>query len=334
MDVVAYREGLMIRSSLGSAVLTFAVGLGVVACGSSKPGASTGEGGTGGGIAGASGTTGAAGVGGGTLGAAGRGGTLGTGGGAGMAAAACEQNVTPARNSGTIVELVFEPFFADQPFAYGEPNAIAGGARVTPINFRFYVSGVELLTSGGTSVAVDVVGDTSAPVPYGVHLYNAEDDSSHALRVLAPAGSYTGARFALGLSAPCNNGNPGGRSAPLSAASQMTWPLPLGYLFLRYESQVDTADAGGTTVPRSIHMGGDITDLSRASATAIVLEGALTVPASGTLKRTVRVFVDQIFVGATTDVPIMPFFETAPEMANGERLRLNAPGLRLFGFSP
>jgi hypothetical protein len=324
----------MIRSSLGRVVLAFALGLGAVACGSSKPGASTGAAGTGAGTAGGGGTTGVAGAVGGTIGAAGAAGSLATGGGGGTAVATCEQNPPPLHNSGTIVELAFETVFVDQPFVYGEPNTIPGGARVTPTNFRFYVSGVELVTSGGGSLAVDIVGDTSAPVPYGVHLYNGEDDTSHTLRVLAPSGSYAGVRFALGLSAPCNAGNPGGRSAPLSAASQMTWPVPLGYLFLRYESHVDAADAGSAAPPRSIHMGGDITDLKKPSATTIALEGALIVPATGTLKRTVRVFVDQIFVGATTDVPILPFFETAPEMADGERLRLNAPSLRLFGFAP
>ena len=246
---------------------------------------------------------------------------------------ACYPTPVPRRSTGTVVELAVEPMFGDAPFVFGESNTLPDGTQVVPLNFRFYVSGVELTTSSGGSVPVDIVDASGAPVTYGIHLYSGEDDASHAFRVLAPPGDYTGARFALGIGGDCDAGFPTGRLPPLDDSSQLSWPHGFGYLFLRYEGRIDAA--GTAQVPGAIHMGGDMAHLDMPGAPVISLEGALTVPTSGTLRKSVRIYVDQIFKGATTNVELGAFFMTAPpEMQNGERLRLNASGLKLFGFAP
>jgi len=290
----------------------------------------TSSGGASGSASGGSSGTGGSGSGGATA-TGGAGG--GSGGDAGSSVPACNPTPPPQRTTGTIVELPVETVFGDAPFVYGETNMLPDGTQVVPLNFRFYVWAFELTTSTGGSVPVDIVDASGAPVTYGVHLYNGEDDASHTFRVLAPPGDYSGARFTLGLSGACDSGFPTGRLPPLDDSSQLSWPHGFGYLFLRYEGRAD--GAGAAQVPGAIHMGGDIAHLDMPGAPVISLDGALTVPATGTLRKTIRVYVDQIFKGATSTADLGSFFSTAPaEMQNGERLRLNAAGLKLFGFAP
>jgi hypothetical protein len=245
----------------------------------------------------------------------------------------------PRRTAGTVLELTFDLFHGAQAFVYGEFNTLAAGPTVIPINFRFYLSQLALVSAGGAKVPVDIVTASGALVPYGVHLFNAEDPASRTLRVLAPAGTYAGLEIAVGLTPACNHGSPTNRAFPLSATSQMTWPLPIGYLFLRYESQVVSSnDAGASAaVPVAIHMGGDVSNLDLPSAPVFKLEGELAIPASGTVTRNIRVAVDEIFKGATADIDVSDFpLPPSPqgEIESGERLRRSAPGLHLFSFGP
>jgi hypothetical protein len=309
--------------------LVAALGL---ACGGNGAG---GAAGSSGGLAGLSGIVGAGG-GGETpdAGAAGGAATGSGGSGAGGApATACVEMPAPLRTSGTIVELTIDPVLGGQPFVYGEPNVSPAGDTITPINFRFYVSEMRLVTVGGDAVPVDLVTDAGLPAPYGVHFFNAEDATSHTLRVLAPTGAYTGVTFLLGLDGACNTSTTAARNPPLSDTSQMTWPPPFGYLFLRYESLLTSGAQGtGAAPPRSIHMGGFPGSLL---APVIDVDGQLAVPPGATVRRSLRLAMDQIFVAANTPVdltgaPLPP----GEEVEAGERLRRSAPGLQLFMFAP
>jgi hypothetical protein len=312
-----------------------AIALGTVmglatACGGNAATPSSGTGGAGGaGLAGSTG--GAAGAGASDAGLAGS-----TGDGA-LPGSTCDLAPVPLRSSGTILELPFELVFDGQPFAYGEPNVVAE-QTVTPLNFRFYVSQVALLGPGGATTPVDIVAVAGTQQPYGAFLFNAESADAQTVRVLAPPGSYDGLAFALGLSPACNMGDPSGRAFPLSADSQMTWPLGLGYLFLRYESLVSGgADAGGAaTLPGAIHMGGDILNPSKPGGIAVRVDGAISIPAGGTARKVLRVAMDQIFKGATSDVDLtgFPFGSAGDEVGAGERLRRTGAGLPLFVFGP
>jgi hypothetical protein len=275
------------------------------------------------------GTGGGAGLG----GIAGAGGVVGEGGsGAGGAPAACVETPQPLHGSGTILELTIDPVLGGQPFVYGEPNVSPGGDTITPVNFRFYVSEVRLLSPAG-AVVVDLVTAAGVPEPYGVHLFNHEDASSHTLRVLALSGTYNGVEFRLGLTDACNTSSFAARNPPLSDTSQMTWPPPFGYLFLRYESLLAPGDAGAAAPPRAIHMGG-LPGMLFAPSVRVV--GALSVPAGQTVTRSVQVVMDQIFVGTSTPADLTGLtLPPGDEVAAGERLRRSAlAGLPLFTFGP
>jgi hypothetical protein len=272
----------------------------------------------------------------------GTGGNPGGGGGGGGVAEGCLALPTPVRRTGTIVEFPIESTYGGQPFVYGEPNQISSGATVTPLNMRFYLSSVELLSASGGSVAVDIVTSAGEVAPYDVFFFNADDAAAQTLRVLAPPGSYTGIRFALGLNVACNTGSSAGRSFPLSEDSQMTWPHLVGYLFLRYESQVTLAateaDGGtGLAIPPVIHMGGDLRDLGATTSLATRVDGDIVVHAGESATRRLRVAMDQIFKGATSNVDVsdVPAVQVlGPEVIAGERLRRTGRDLPLFVFAP
>lgn len=308
------------------------------------PGTGGGSGGVigSGGASGAIGSGGASGTAGGSGGASGA--TGGSGGDAGTPTETCDQAPAPRRQSGTIITLPVDTVYDGMPFKLGEPNQVAGGATVTPLNLRFYVSDVELITDGGGTVPVDIVTTTGAPAAYGLFLYNADDPDAQTLRLLAPQGSYVGMKLALGMSAACNGGGAAGRSFPLSADSQMTWEHLMGYLFLRYEGMTAGGAGAGPQVPTLIHMGADLMNLGKTTALTVHVDGAFSVPASApgttapgssSIERRLRVAMDQVFKGATTDVDLTGVpFATQPDIAAGERLRRSGPDLPLMVLGP
>ena len=244
------------------------------------------------------------------------------GGAGGAPAASCDEVPQPLRASGTLVEFSFDLVYIGQAFVYGEPNAGPSGATIVPLNVRFFVSQVALSRAGADPLPVDIVSDAGVPQPYGIHLFNAEERATTTLRVLAPAGAYTGLTFLLGLTDACNSGNSSRRS-PLNDASQMYWGFPLGYLFLRYEGR-DTPAGQADLPPVEIHMGGVPGILF---APRMRLDGALTIPSAGAgpYRKGIRVVMEQIFLGATT--------ETDPPLGDpGARLEMNAGHLPLFTF--
>ena len=278
----------------------------------------------------------------------GSGGASSTGGAGGQAEASwpsgCAELPAPIRTEGTIVEIAFELVLGGKPFLFGEPNVAPDGSTVTPLNVRYYVSHAALIGADGDLVPVDIVGPDGAPAPYGVHFYNAEDPGSATLRLRAPAGSYEGVSFVWGLHQACNVSRPETNVAPLSEASQMTWPHT-GYLFLRYEGTVappaegegGSADPEGGTasVPPAVHMGGNLLmDL----APRVEVRGALSVPASGSTGKVVRIVMDEVFGGATADVDMTGFVPppgpVGDELLAGERLRRGLPDLTVFAFGP
>ena len=106
-------------------------------------------------------------------------------------------------------------FYQGTPFVYGEPNSLPGGVTVTPLNVRFYLSAIELLTASGGSVPVDVVTTSGTVQPYGLFLFNAEDAGAQTLRVLAPPGaSIRGVKLAVGMGPACNAGPTAGNELP------------------------------------------------------------------------------------------------------------------------
>jgi hypothetical protein len=231
---------------------------------------------------------------------------------------------------------------------YGEPNTLSGGGTLTPLNLRYFVSNVALVRGDASLVSVDMVTSTGTPEPYGVHFVNAEDPASAAWRIRAPAGTYRGMQLILGLSDACN-----ANGSAFAADTQLTWPPPFGYLFLRFEAHIGGVGpigggaAGGLQPVDAIAMGGFIGWLY---APIVHVDGALIVPGSGPVLRHLRLDMDQVFKGATANVDVSRHPPAPPagapgtgpngvvpnedEIIAGERLRQTAPQLPLFVLDP
>jgi hypothetical protein len=266
---------------------------------------------------------------------------------------------TPAAHAvgATIVAFPTTPFVGGRPMVYGQPNSLSGGGTLTPLNLRFFVSGVSLVRADATSQAVDLVTADGTLEPYGVHLFNAEDPASTTWRIRAVPGSYTGMIFLLGLTDACNALAPGASGA-LSTTSQLSWPPPFGFLFLRFEARIEAPDGGWLVGPDggaaarpldAIAMGGLVGFLL---APTVHVGGPLDVPGPlpasppAVVERPLRLDMDQVFEGATANVDVSHAIPAPPggggpfgppggdEVLAGERLRQTAPGLPLFVLDP
>ena len=255
---------------------------------------------------------------------------------------ACVEQPVPQRSQGTLLSLPLKLTLANQPFVFGQPNALTDGGSLVALNLRFYVSDVHLLRNSGDPVAVDLVTEAGVPEPYGVHLFNAEEADSASLRLLAPPGDYSGLSFAFGIKLGCNQQAPAQLSEPLTDVSQMTWPHTGGFLFLRYEG-LYTAAAGGAgaagaspaaKIPPAVHMGGDI---RKELVPSVSVSGAFSIPESGKLEKGLNVALDELFKGATADIDVSDVavgLLSTPAAVAGERLRRQLSALHVFVFAP
>jgi hypothetical protein len=236
----------------------------------------------------------------------------------------------PLRQDGTQVDLTFAPLLGGKPLDIAQPIATAGG-QLTPLNLRFYVSELSLVQSDGSNVAVDLLTASGALAPFGIQLVNFDQPESTSIHFRAPPGTYSGARFTLGINDACNAGS-SGRIAPLSVNSEMVWPHLAGYLFLRYEAQWVTNATSDTTAPPPtvIHMGGLVGSVFAPQAS---ISGTLTVPAAGTLTRTVQMSFEEVFRGATSNEEVTNVLHPQPEVIAGERLRRVVPTAAIFQLS-
>jgi len=125
---------------------------------------------------------------------------------------------------------------------------------------------------------------------------------------------------------------------PLTVTSQMTWPAA-GYLYLRYEALNTPAEGSASTgkVPPAVHMGGSVvTEL----VPRVTVSGPLSVPASGTLVKSLQLSMDEIFAGATADIDVSktegldPGLLSEDAVVAGERLRQELPKRPVFSFGP
>jgi hypothetical protein len=81
-----------------------------------------------------------------------------------------------------------------------------------------------------------------------------------------------------------------------------------------------------------IHMGGS---LAQELAPRVRVNGAFSVPASGSFSTGMHFVLDDVFKGALTDVDLTGFDgPPGEEVVLGERLRRNIAGLQLFSLDP
>lgn len=148
------------------------------------------------------------------------------------------------------VSIRFAAMVGDRPFACGQTYEAIGatGSRVTPSDFRFYVSGVELIDAAGKAVPLTLDQDDRWQ-HRGVALLDFEDRSGPCLTGTqemrdtitgtVPAGTYRGLRFTLGVPFDLNHADATIAPSPLNLTS-LFWNWQAGYKFLR----IDLATSG------------------------------------------------------------------------------------------
>lgn len=174
---------------------------------------------------------------------------------AALAGTAAAQPAAPVRQD---VAIRFAGMVGDQPFACGRSydGVGASNSRITPSDFRFYVSAVELIDAQGRGVPVQLAQD-GVWQHADVALIDFENrsgpcltgtvETNETVRGTVPAGTYRGLRFTLGVPQALNHADSTVASSPLNLAS-LFWSWQAGYKFLR----IDLATAGR---PQAIRAG-------------------------------------------------------------------------------
>lgn len=174
------------------------------------------------------------------------------------------------------VSLNFAAEINGQPFQCGQSYGPVGttGSKVTPSDFRMYVSEVQLLTADGKAVPVQLTQD-GVWQREGVSLVDFEDGSkaclngtsgvNNAVRGSVPVGAYTGVRFTLGVPFALNHADPTVSPAPLNNTA-MFWNWQGGYKFLKFDTTSSGKEsmksvavgAAGMATPFSVHLGSTV----------------------------------------------------------------------------
>jgi uncharacterized repeat protein (TIGR04052 family) len=166
--------------------------------------------------------------------------------------AACALALVATTASGQTqkVAIKFAAQVGDKPFACGQSYDSVGStaSRITPSDFRFYVSNVQLIDATGKATPVAL--DQDERWQYrDVALMDFEDRSGPCLTGTAetnnvvkgsvPAGEYRGLRFQLGVPFDLNHADATIAPTPLNLTS-LFWNWQAGYKFLR----IDLATSG------------------------------------------------------------------------------------------
>lgn len=148
------------------------------------------------------------------------------------------------------VAIQFAATVGERPFACGESYDSLGRSRtrVTPTDFRFYVSEVRLVDTAGREVPVTLTADRRWQARR-VALLDFENGTgpckngtraTHtALTGQVPAGRYRGLRFTVGVPFALNHLDLTRQAPPLDLTA-MYWTWAAGYTFVRLDLTVDS----------------------------------------------------------------------------------------------
>ncbi|NJL40407.1 MAG: metallo-mystery pair system four-Cys motif protein [Leptolyngbyaceae cyanobacterium RM2_2_4] len=142
------------------------------------------------------------------------------------------------------VTLRFQARVADQPFRCDQSYTLGTPAsRVTPLDFRFYVSDVALIDADGNSVPLTLEQDGQWQYE-NVALLDFEDKSGGCAngtveindRIVGtiPTGNYVGLQFTVGVPFELNHADSTLAASPLNLTS-LWWNWQLGYKFARID---------------------------------------------------------------------------------------------------
>ena len=161
------------------------------------------------------------------------------------------------------ITIRFRATVEDAVFRCGVKYSGLGTSRATVVasDFRFYVHDVKLVTARGDTVRAALRED--APwQDRDVALLDFEDatascangtpETRDAVVVMAPAGTYRGVSFALGVPFERNHQDLASAPPPLSL-SQLFWAWQSGHKFLRIDMRATAGDSAAT--PWVIHVG-------------------------------------------------------------------------------
>jgi uncharacterized repeat protein (TIGR04052 family) len=161
---------------------------------------------------------------------------------------ACATPVPEAAAPGAPREIRFAATVAGTPFACGMTASLGQPAvAARPTDFRFFVTDVALLRADGTAVPFTLTED-GIWQRGGVALLDFEDGTgpcatggsaatNTALRGTAPAGTYAGLRFTLGVPERLNHQDATIAQAPFNTTA-MFWNWQNGYKFLKLDLSV------------------------------------------------------------------------------------------------
>jgi hypothetical protein len=243
--------------------------------------------------------------------------------------ATCEETILPRPGVRAPVRVQVVLTYAGKPIEFGQPVSLATGT-LTLTTFRFYLSDLALQRNG-QAVPVDVVGQDDRPVPYNVHLATADEPEGMSFKLAAPAGEYQGLSFVFGLNAACDQRDPSTSKPPLTYASQMDWPGPFGYLYLRYGARLDGVPVDAR-IPDMINMGGFP---GYVFAPRVTASGTVQVTGAGDAL-VLRVDLAEILAAARmparNDGPIPP--PSGGGIAEGDAVRQNVGNVSIFSLAP
>ena len=143
------------------------------------------------------------------------------------------------------ITIRFAAMVGDRPFTCGQSYDGIGatGSRVTPSDFRFYVSDVQLIDSNGKAIAIKLDQDDRWQYR-NVALLDFEDRSGPCLTGTpetnagvtgtVPVGTYRALRFSLGIPHDLNHADATIAPSPLNLTS-LFWNWQAGYKFLRID---------------------------------------------------------------------------------------------------
>lgn len=192
------------------------------------------------------------------------------------ALAACSTTPPGGALGQQAVQLRFAAEVNGQPFACGQQYPAVGTTRstITPADFRYYVSEVQLLTADGQAVPLQLEQDGVWQLE-NIALLDFEDGTgpcrngtaglNTTVRGQVPAGAYTGVRFTLGIPFERNHGDPTVSPAPLNSTA-MFWNWQGGYKFLKFDTSTSGAAAEtpaaaspqGAVTRYSVHLGSTV----------------------------------------------------------------------------
>jgi uncharacterized repeat protein (TIGR04052 family) len=200
----------------------------------------------------------------------------------GCASQSIKAPATGARAEPLAVAVKFIARVGSQPFRCGMSYGGIGrtASRITPTDFRLYVSSVALIDAQGHVVPVQLDQDDRWQYR-DVTLLDFEDGTGPCrngtpgmnsfVRGRVPASDYRGIQFVLGVPEDLNHRDPTLAPAPLNLTA-MSWSWQYGYKFVKIDMATRGQPRAGSAAPASsraagfpIHLGS--TECASASAT-------------------------------------------------------------------